>query len=84
LAFLDLGAMPAITTKDLETLLDAKEYRLVVVKKIHGRYYLIVYDLDNRPLIHCNKGGRQKEYRHVEQPLEWLERKFGITNVAVE
>jgi hypothetical protein len=76
--------MPAIRSKELEELLEQKRFRRVVIKKNHDIYYLIVYDLEGQPQIHCNKNGRHKEYRHLEQPLEWLQRKFGLTDVEVE
>ncbi len=45
---------------------------------------MIVFDLENRPLIHCNSNGRRKEYRHAEQATEWLSRKFAITNALID
>ncbi len=76
--------MPFIRTKQLEVLLEQKEYRKLVVKRIHDVCYLIVYDLEGRALVHCNLDGRPKEYRYAWQPLEWLQRRFALTDVTLE
>lgn len=76
--------MPIIKTKQLEELIARKRYGRVVVRSIGRVYYLIVYDEQDQPLIHCNNDGRHKVYRCVEQPLEWLKRKFGLINVEVD
>ena len=76
--------MPAIHTKDLEHILEERAFERIVLKRNHGVHYMIIHVEDGPALIHFNKDGRPKEYRHAEQAREWLARTFRIADAEDE
>ncbi|MCG8571293.1 MAG: hypothetical protein MJB14_14255 [Spirochaetes bacterium] len=76
--------MSVIKTKDLEDILENHSYNKIIIKGIHHEFYLIIIDKEGSSLIHSDNQGNHKKYRHVEQILEWLKRKYNICSVIID
>ena len=76
--------MPNITTDDFAALVEAREFERLVVARSHDVWLILLIAADGRTLIHANRDGRHKEYRHVWQAKEWLAERFGMTEIEVE
>ncbi|GAA4277444.1 hypothetical protein [Aquimarina mytili] len=76
--------MPIIKTKDLEIILEEGEYNQVLIKAMQENFYLYIIDKEGNTLMHGDYKNERKRYRHPEQILEWLKRKFNICYVEID
>ena len=76
--------MPNITTDEFAALIEAREFERVVVARSHSIWLISLITADGQTLIHANRDGRHKEYRHAWQAKELLAKRFGMIEVEVE
>jgi hypothetical protein len=76
--------MPNVTTDDFAALVEAGEFERIVVTRSHAVWLILLITADGQTLIHANRDGRHKEYRHAWQAKEWLAERFGIADVEVD
>ena len=76
--------MPTVATKELAALVETGEFERLVIVQSHTIWKLFVITTEGKTLIHANKNGQHKEYRHAWQAAEWVADRFGISEVKVE
>ena len=76
--------MPNVTTDEFAALVEAGDFERIAVAQSHAVWILLLITSDGRALIHANRDGRHKRYRHAWQAKGWLAERFGIAESEVE
>jgi len=76
--------MPRIRKNNLINLIRENRHTKIIAKKIHGKYYLLVYDKDNVLWILNKTKTEVKTFPDQRTILSWIERQFGTIDVAIE
>lgn len=76
--------MPRIDTQAFLELLQQKPDGELRVMGLQNGTFNLLYDLDGQSYIHSDRSGNVKEYRHIEQILEWLQRKSDRKSLRVD
>ena len=68
----------------IENILEDHLYSKILIKGVHDKFYLYVFDKDGNSHVLLNKHGASRGYSHIEQIMAWLNNKFYIYDIEVD